>query len=164
MDAVVVEAQEEGLEEQPQVLDITWPGSRASVTVPHPTVSTPSSSILHLPTPTATSSLYSASPPLSSLSQPSQTRTSAKCELFPTDDEVQHLTKKRKLDIELAEVNVEVGKAQLDLFKAQAALCKAQAVKIDLEKRALELECEYKALLIKQQRASIDSNNHDSFM
>lgn len=48
----------------------------------------------------------------------------------------------------MAEANVEVAKAQLDLWKAQAA-------KAEVEKKVLELNYKYKALLMKQQRGSI---------
>ncbi|KAK3880409.1 hypothetical protein Pcinc_015092 [Petrolisthes cinctipes] len=160
-EVLIEELPEEGLEEQPQLLEVTWVGSTASVTVPQPMVSTPLSSMLQLTTPTPTSSVCSSNP-LYSLSQPSNTRTSAKCELFPAGGEEQHLAKKRRLELELTEVNVEVGKAQLDLCKAQAALCKAQTAKAELEKKVLELDFEHKALMIKEQRASIGDKTPNS--
>ncbi|KAK3880020.1 hypothetical protein Pcinc_015459 [Petrolisthes cinctipes] len=160
-EVLIEELPEEGLEEEPQLLEVTWVGSTASVTVPQPMVSTPLSSMLQLTTPTPTSSVCSSNP-LYSLSQPSNTRTSAKCELFPAGGEEQHLAKKRRLELELAEVNVEVGKAQLDLCKAQAALCKAQTAKAELEKKILELDFEHKALMIKEQRASIGDKTPNS--
>lgn len=135
---------QEALEEElpgAAVLEVTWEGSTASVTVPQspmPSQSTSSSSILQQPAPRT-------STPSSSVSQPRR-------QLFSDCD---YIAKKRKLDIELAEINLEIAKAQLALLRAQAA-------KAAVETKALELECEQKAIILSQQRASIPSQPADS--
>lgn len=120
------------------VLEVTWEGNNASLTVPPiPSLSTSSAFILPL-VQTNSPALGLTSTPSSSLSQPRR-------ELFTENN---YTAKRRKLDMELEEINLEIGKAQL-------ALLRAQTTKAAIETKALELECEERALEITRQRASI---------
>lgn len=133
---------EEGLDEElpgAAVLELTWEGSTASVAVPPiPSQSTSSSSVLRQHAP-------HTSTPSCSVPRPHR-------ELFSDGN---YVAKKRKLDMELAEINLEIGKAQLALLRAQAA-------KAAVETKYLELECEEKAFILSQQRASIPCQPTDS--
>lgn len=73
------------------------------------------------------------------------------CELFPASDE-EHVAKKRRLEVELAQVNLEIAKWQLALVRAQAA-------KAEIEKKVLGLQYEE---LIQQKQVSRISQPPDS--